>query len=129
MKIIKWVRGIEHDADGKFHLLHPECWDKCANKPDEERERLWKEMEDAVIDSIRRNRFKFGGTYHQNGDFGMPMFEDGTIFFVSMRHWGRIMADAWHGLGEKFHSYLDFAWENDMAEFGGKVPKGETEFV
>ena len=56
MKIIKWVRGIEHDADGKFHLLHPECWDKCANKPDEERERLWKEMEDAVIDSIRRNR-------------------------------------------------------------------------
>lgn len=129
MKIIKWVKGIDDTENGKVRLRYPEFWEKCASRPADERDRLWAEAEGLVVDCIRRNKFKFGGNYHQYGDFGMPMFEDGSVFFCSMRHWGDIMANAWNRQGNRGYGYVEFAWEGDMADDGGKVPKSETDFV
>ena len=129
MKIIKWVKGVDDSNKGKPRLLYHEFWESCMNKPDEECKRLMREAENAVIDCIRRNGFKFGGSYHQYGDFGMPMFEDGTVFFCSMRHWGSIMAEAWNVEDKRGYGYVKFAWEDSMADNGGKVPTSETDFV
>ena len=129
MKIIKWVKGFDDSGKGNPRLLYPDLWASCENKPSEERERLMREAENAVIDCIRRNGFKFGGSYHQYGDFGMPMFEDGTVYLCSMRHWGSIMAEAWNVEDKRGYGYVMFAWEGDMSDDGGKVPKGETDFV
>ena len=129
MKIIKWVKGFDDSGEGNPRLLYPDLWASCANKPNEVRERVMREAEEAVIDCVRRNGFKFGGTYHQYGEHGLPMFEDGSVFFVSMRAWGDVMARAWSGLENHYYDYLDFAWENDMPNDGGKVPKSDTDFV
>lgn len=73
---------------------------------------LWANAEQAVINEIRRKGYKFGGNYHQYGEFGCPVFEDHRVFMVSMRHWGDIMSRVWGG------DYCSFAWEDAI----GKVP-------
>lgn len=77
----------------------------------------WANAEQAVVDEIRRNRYKFGGNYHQYGLYGCPVFDDHTVFMVSMRHWGSIMARVWGG------DYCSYAWEDDM----GRVPNKKAE--
>ena len=77
----------------------------------------WANAEQAVVDEIRRKRYKFGGNYHQYGLYGCPVFEDHTVFMVSMRHWGSIMARVWGG------DYCSYAWEDDM----GRVPNKKAE--
>ena len=77
----------------------------------------WANAEQAVVDEIRRNRYKFGGNYHQYGLYGCPVFDDHTVFMVSMRHWGSIMARVWGG------DYCSYAWEDDM----GRVPSKKAE--
>lgn len=77
----------------------------------------WANAEQAVVDEIRRKRYKFGGNYHQYGLYGCPVFDDHTVFMVSMRHWGSIMARVWGG------DYCSYAWEDDM----GRVPNKNAE--
>lgn len=77
----------------------------------------WANAEQAVVDEIRRKRYKFGGNYHQYGLYGCPVFDDHTVFMVSMRHWGSIMARVWGG------DYCSYAWEDDM----GRVPNKKAE--
>lgn len=50
--------------------------------------------EQLVVDSLRRNGYKFTGFYHQNGEHGVPLFNDGMVYRVSQRVWGGIMAEA-----------------------------------
>ena len=59
--------------------------DDFNDMPHEDFNRLWHEADQTVIDSIRRNGFKFGGYYHQDGEFGMPMFDDGKIFLALLQ--------------------------------------------
>ena len=75
----------------------------------------WAEVEQAIVDEIRRKKYKFGGNYHQYGASGCPVMEDGTTVMVSMRHWGDIMSRVWGG------NYCDYAWTHDEGE-GYKVP-------
>ena len=74
------------------------------------------EVEQAIVDLIRKKKYKFGGNYHQYGATGCPVMEDGTVVMVSMRHWGDIMSRVWGG------NYCDYAWTHDQGE-GYKVPK------
>ena len=126
MKVVKWV-GAKYDKSGDSPRLIYRVVGE--DEPEGEERGNGQTAEEAVIESIRRNRFKFGGTYHQYGEHGLPMFEDGSVFFASMRAWGDVMARAWSGLENRCYDYLDFAWENDMPKDGGKVPKSDTDFV
>ncbi len=81
-------------------------------------EEEWAEVEQAIVDEIRRKKYKFGGNYHQYGAGGCPVMEDGTTVMVSMRHWGDIMSRVWGG------NYCDYAWTHDQGE-GYKVPPVE----
>ena len=66
----------------------------------------------ALINEIRKRKYKFGGTYHQQGEFGCPVMEDKTVYLMTQRAWGDVMADVWGG------DYCAYAWGGDM----GKVP-------
>ena len=129
MKIVKWTAGLDFSDIGKPKQRYPAFGDDIMDRPHDEWQRLWKEAEDTVIDCIRRNGFKFGGYYHQDGAFGMPMFDNGEIFFVSFRHWGGLMYTAWNPDATDPMGYCEYAWEYDLKDKGGKVPKHETDFV
>lgn len=75
----------------------------------------WSDVEQAIVDEIRRKKYKFGGNYHQYGASGCPVMDDGTTVMVSMRHWGDLMSRVWGG------DYCDYAWTHDQGE-GYKVP-------
>ena len=78
----------------------------------------WSDVEQAIVDEIRKKKYKFGGNYHQYGKSGCPIMNDGTTVMVSMRHWGDIMSRVWGG------SYCEYAWTHDEGE-GYKVPKAK----
>lgn len=52
------------------------------------------EEEQAVINALKEKGYIFSGEYHQNGNFGVPYFDNGKPYQVSMRHWGKIIAEA-----------------------------------
>lgn len=51
----------------------------------------------AVAAEIRERGLSFTGEYHQYGRNGAPLLSDGTLFRVSQRTWGHVMATA-HGM-------------------------------
>lgn len=75
----------------------------------------WSDVEQAIVDEIRKKKYKFGGNYHQYGASGCPVMDDGTTVMVSMRHWGDLMSRVWGG------DYCEYAWTHDQGE-GYKVP-------
>ena len=128
MKIVKWVTGLDH-TQTPSRLLYPAFEEKLAGRPRDEIERAWHEAEDLVKACIRRNGFKFSGEYHQYGEYGMPMFDDGSVLFCSWRHWGSIMAEAWDPDGDKGLDYMDFYMSGFVAADEIVAPKHETDFV
>lgn len=48
----------------------------------------------AVVDEIREKGYRFSGDYHQWGESGSPVLNDGTLFILSMRGWGALMSEA-----------------------------------
>ena len=65
-----------------------------------------------IADELKAKGYKFNGYYHQGGDYGVPVFDDGTKFSCTFRTWGGIMALAYpdeidnaKGLG-----YVEWAW-------------------
>lgn len=71
---------------------------------------------DAVENAIRKDGLCFSGEYHQNGGFGVPVFDDGAHFHVSERMWAKIMARAHGETGEK--DYLKYYLHGGLAENG-----------
>ena len=128
MKIVKWVTGLDH-TQTPSRLLYPAFEEKLAGRPRDEIERAWQEAEDLVKTCIRRNGFKFSGEYHQYGECGMPMFDDGSVLFCSWRHWGSIMAEAWDPDGDKGLDYMDFYMSGFVADDEIVAPKHETDFM
>ena len=127
MKIVKWTRGLDLSDLGNPKLLHPAYDAAYWEKTPEERQRFWEDTDRIVVDCIRRNGFKFGGFYHQGGEFGMPMFDNGTVFFVSLRHWGHLMYEAWEPDGDDPYGYAFYAWDYEVGEC--KYPASETDFL
>ena len=69
------------------------------------------ETENMIAQELRKKGYRFDGTYHQNGDYGAPIFDDGTIAQFSFRAWGHIMALAYpEEIEDKEYGYLRWAW-------------------
>ena len=92
MKIIRWTFWGDP--------IYPEAeWSAAdENNP----------YEAAVIETIRKKGYRFSGIAHQGAQYGVPVFDDGKQFNVSMRHWDGIMAEALGIEGE--YAYVDWAW-------------------
>ncbi len=64
-----------------------------------------------LINRLFIKGIKFDGSYHQDGNFGCPLFkvnEIGTFkWSCSFRAWGDVMEHTGYGL-----SYCDWAWDN-----------------
>ena len=73
----------------------------------------YEDAEQAVINEIRKRKYKFGGYYHQYGDAGCPIMENHTVFLATMRQWGDMMSRVWGG------DYCEYAWEKEL----GRIPK------
>lgn len=99
MKIVKWT---------KYDL---EALKAAGIEPIEGTGRAT-EMERKVVDEIIEKKYKFDGTYHQNGDHGIPVAEiDGKLYYLmeSMRAWGATMAEAWCVIDRNDgYDYIDF---------------------
>ena len=76
MKVIKWT-----------------AWDDKHNDDLSSKEEIEK-YSVAVIKELRDKGYHFGAGYHQNGEHGVPVLDNGIYFQVSQRLWGEIMAKA-----------------------------------
>lgn len=77
MKIVKW------------DMFDTRKYDDFENQ--EERETAIR----ILVDDIRKNRYHFSGYYHQNGESGAPVFDNGKQLQFSLRGWGGVMAEAY----------------------------------
>lgn len=106
-KVIDWVTGLGEDNK----LRYPDFDGFLReNIPPEQFNAEYGEAEEAVIESIRRNGYRFSGSDHQHAKRCMPLLDNGTVFFVSMRHWGELMFRAWHPSENDEHGYCKYAW-------------------
>lgn len=87
------------------------------------------EAKDIIAKELRDKGYKFNGYYHQDGDYGVPIFENGEAFRCTFRTWGGIMARAYpdeidnsDGLG-----YCDWAW--DIPENQKMVVPCEEDYI
>lgn len=76
----------------------------------------YEEARQAVINNIKEKGYKLCGQYHQNGDYGCPVIDDKYIFRVSMRCWGRIMAEALDLPDKDGMGYCEWAWSPPAGE-------------
>ena len=53
------------------------------------------EVSKVVAVELRNKGYHFDGSYHQNGDYGVPVLDDGRHVQVTQRTWGGIMAMAY----------------------------------
>lgn len=52
-------------------------------------------VERLIADELCAHGYKFTGSYHQEGDFGVPIIDDTWLYQCSCRTWGHIMAMAY----------------------------------
>lgn len=72
----------------------------------------------AVIDEIREKGYRFSGDYHQYGESGCPVLNDGTRFILSMRGWGALMSEAVEPDNSDSMAYMN--WYMDCLPLHGK---------
>ena len=63
----------------------------------------------AVIEEIKKTGYKFTGDYHQNGEYGAPVFNDGTLLFLSIDEWGWIIAKT-YGIYNEYGQLDRYKW-------------------
>lgn len=81
MKIVGWTNWhYEHEANVKYKRFDPETWEEVEK------------IEQIIAEELREKGYKFTGDYHQNGDYGVPVFDCGKVYQCSQRDWGNIMA-------------------------------------
>ena len=85
-------------------------------------ENNWGDIKEMIAKEMRSKGYKFTGDYHQNGDFGAPVFNNEWKFEVSQRVWGHIMVMAYPDEIDNSdgYGYCKWAW---------MVPDGETMIV
>lgn len=79
-----------------------------------------------IIEDLRLHNYIFGGTYHQYG-YGIPVFDNNKVFFVSMRSWGHLMADAVNTNSNNDYTYFDFAWIESCE--GHPTPESDNRII
>ena len=99
IKIIGWTDWDNPEYKEMFPIGEPADWNAIE------------EVQQTIADELRANQYKFTGEYHQNGDYGVPIFEDGTVYQCSQRTWGAIMAMAYpEEVGDDNCNYCVWAW-------------------
>ena len=71
------------------------------------------EAKNLIINELRKNNYHFNGFYHQQGEKGCPIFDNGKQYRTTLRAWGAIMAAAFPN--EKYDciwDYCTWAWNN-----------------
>lgn len=68
---------------------------------------LFEDIRNIVIQEIKTHGYKISGHTHQNSC--IPVIDNKYLFLVSLRSWGRIMADAYNK--HDMMSYTDWAWD------------------
>ena len=112
MKVVKWDHfNYNWEKDGV--AKQPEVWDTKHS---------YREMTNAIIDSIKEHGYKFDGSYHQYGKMGCPVLDDGSYCTFSMRGWGEIMYDAWDDDGDGM-GYCKYAWRYEDSDV--KTPEDD----
>ena len=81
---------------------------------------------DAFVLELRKRGYHFTGFYHQGGEYGVPVFDDGGWLRVSFRQWGAIMAKAFpEEVGTDKMAYIHWAWTWDDDQSLIKYPNPE----
>ena len=117
MKVIDWISYDE--AEGKTESVGgmggwfgrrgdkwdaPHRWADYLNGMDAEQVAYVEAIRDSVLAT---GRF-FTGQQHQDGDGGVPLFEDGTVGIFSFRGWGDLMVAIATVKDGKNHNYMEF---------------------
>lgn len=102
MKVIGWT----HWDDFRFRDCEP-----SSDEENLQRKRL-------IAEELRSRGYKFNGYYHQSDSdaaFGVPVFDDGTVYQCTFRTWGGIMAMAYPDEIDNNgrYAYTDWAWWNE----------------
>lgn len=65
-----------------------------------------------IAAELRSKGYKFTGDYHQDGEFGVPVFDNGKKYCTFKRDWGDIMAMAYPDEidNSEGYGYLKWAW-------------------
>ena len=72
---------------------------------------LFEERWQTAIEELRRHNYHMDGFYHQDGELGVPVFDDGGWLRVSYRTWGQLMAEAYpQEVGHHPMAYVEWAW-------------------
>lgn len=69
-------------------------WAEWSDKDDFDYSDI-EEVSKVVAAELRNKGYRFDGHYHQNGDYGVPVLDDGRHVQVTQRTWGGIMAMAY----------------------------------
>lgn len=69
---------------------------------------------DLIIKELREKGYHFSGEYHQNGEYGAPVFDNGEQYHTTLREWGAIMAEAYPDEVDNSNQegYRVWAWKN-----------------
>jgi hypothetical protein len=67
-----------------------------------------------TVKYMKENELKFSGTYHQGGDNGVPLFNNGFVLCLSQRDWGALMAEVCD-INEAL-AYCAWAWRAPIDE-------------
>ena len=71
------------------------------------------EVEQTIINELRDKGYRFTGDYHQNGDYGVPVFDNDLVATFTKRQWGALMYRAYpdeEGYSETLE-YCKWAWD------------------
>jgi len=102
IKVTRWVNW----PDGHGHPF--------TELPNSMFEDAWK----AVVREMKSKGYRFTGESHQNCPNCVPLINGKYTFELSMRNWGRLMAEVL-GLEDEF-AYCEWAWA---------APEGECEIL
>ena len=87
---------------------------------------VFEERRQATIEELRKRNYHLDGFYHQGGELGVPVFDDGGWLRVTYRTWGQIMADAFpRETGGDSMSYVVWAWHFSDDKGAMNLPKKE----
>ena len=119
MKIIGWTWYGNPDYVEMFPIglnTEPNCdWNRH-------------EVEKVIVEELRNKGYRFTGDYHQNGDFGVPIFDNGMVATFTKRQWGALMYKAYpneEGYEEGLE-YVKWAWNwLEMNEEDRVFPHGD----
>lgn len=111
MKVIGWIsyseieEGFEESFGGLGGFFHNGMRfnDYITSFVDDVHDYIYALRVEIVKCGIMKN-----GYQHQNEEFGVPVFSDGTYACFSFRGWGDLMAAIWSEERGRDYSYMDF---------------------